>query len=672
MSTDLFLNGINGSTGKYLFHNTPEEISRVARGEKLDEKQAEKLEKVNTRSTQGSLGPKEGVNPSRLDETGWGVIFAHDVDPAIRDALGPLLEHRQQQAAYRKEKYYQEYTEDKAYRLGESTQEFLARHGASGVDAADPENMPYYLLIVGDPESIPYHVQYELDVQYAVGRIHFDTPQEYAQYAESVIKAEKEHSFLPRRATFFGVNNPDDRATELSAGHLVQPLVKELPQELSKLLKEQPQWVLDTLLEEQASKAQLAQLLNGEQPPALLFTASHGMGFDLGDPRQLRHQGALLCQDWPGPWNWDKPISEDHYFSADDVSENARLLGTMAFFFACYGAGTPRMDHFALQAYQKPEPIAPRSFVAPLPQKLLSHPKGGALAVIGHVERAWTYSFLWADSGEQTGTFKDTLKRLLRGYPIGAAMEYFNARHGALSVRLIQMLNNIKFGNTKITDTDVAGIWTANNDTGGYVIIGDPAVRLRVTEETSSERLRPVIEPVMITSQQTRRETLGPSEEPTRESSPKPEPSAESPETLLSEPSSETPATSESQEAEDFGISESLDRTKAKITSVLQKFSNKLVEAVQDVSSLDIQTFVSDDMDGVTYDFKTGTFTGSAKCRAWTHFDLDADTKSCVPKKKEGEIDEELLKIHTEMVKQARAHQTELIKMLFSLREMLK
>ena len=494
----LFFNGINGSTGDYLLPPlTEEQVSRIAQGEEFHPDDKEDIDLKN------GLGPDfvliEGVDPKNLAETGWGVIFAYNADPAIREALSELLEHRKKQVTQKKEKYYQEYIGVRGYRPGDSKKTFLARQGV-GPGPVDPDKMPYYLLIVGDPLTIPYRFQCQLDVQFAVGRIYFDTLQEYAQYAHSVVEAETSNLSLSPNATFFGVCNPGDAATNLSTQDLIQPLSEWV-------VEEHPNWDVKTILKEEATKARLGQLLGGSETPGLLFTASHGMGFPNGDPRQLPHQGALLCQDWPGREWGRKPIPEDFYFSGDDIGEQARLLGLIAFHFACYGAGCPQQDEFDGHSKflsQRPD-IAPYPFVARLPQKLLSHPKGGALAVIGHIDRAWGCSFSASDirgssaDKRQIAVFQSSVKRLLEGHPVGSALEYFDQRYAEISSDLSAELEDIKFGGIPNNQT-LASLWTSNNDARNYAIIGDPAVRLVVSDSKDASTDRPTIETVHLPS----------------------------------------------------------------------------------------------------------------------------------------------------------------------------
>jgi hypothetical protein len=469
VNTNLTFNGIDGSTGNYLLPPmSAHDIAALAQGHQLDPRLLNELKWKYQQSTESHYGTSEGINPKNLAETGWGVIFAYGADPAIREALGELLSHRKEQATQKKENYYKEYAGVDAYRPGESKQDFLARHGA-GPGPADPEKVPYYLLIVGAPETIPYRFQYQLDVQYGVGRIHFDTPQEYAQYAHSVVAAETTKASQLPHAVFFGVKTPDDPATNMSATQLVAPLA-------DLIKKDESAWNVETILGDGATKSRLLRLLGGIQSPALLFTASHGVGFQNGDPRQVQTQGALLCQDWPGPGN---ALSKDHYVAADDISGDAQLQGLIAMHFACFGLGTPQFDDFSRLSAGPPMPIAPHAFVAGLPRRLLGHPKGGALAVIGHVERAWSYSFAWPGAGSQIAVFESVIKRLMEGHPIGSATEYFNVRYAELSTDLSAALEDIKFG--KIADDEeLSGMWTANNDARNYCVLGDPAVRLGV------------------------------------------------------------------------------------------------------------------------------------------------------------------------------------------------
>lgn len=472
----LYFNGVNVSTGEYLTPPLPtEQVAQIARGESFAPEHLQELQRRNE-NKKDHYGVKEGVDAADLAQTGWGVIFAVDAEPALRDALRELLEHRKQQANQIRERY-REYS----YRPNESKNVFLARQGV-GPGAVDPDKVPYYLLIVGDPEKIPYNFQYQLDVAYAVGRIHFETMDEYAYYAQSVVRAEQENFARAKRAAFFGVANADDPSTQASADNLVKPLAE-------KMRTAQSAWTLDTFLTADAKKARLEGLLRDETP-AFLFTASHGAGFELGDPRQAKQQGALICQDWDGPVaSAGRPVPQTAYYAMDDVTSDAQLHGMIAFHFACFGAGTPRYDEFShlRQGLRERTQIAPTSFLARLPRKLLGHPKGGALAVIGHVDRAWGSSFLWNKSVEQLSTFESAVKQIMDGRPVGAAMEFFNSRYAELAANLSSELEEIKFGR-KTDPAELATLWTANNDARGYAIIGDPAVRLRVRENGNAAR----------------------------------------------------------------------------------------------------------------------------------------------------------------------------------------
>ncbi len=644
----LVFNGVNGATGRYdLPPKSASEIAAAARGVPINQQHLTDLRiRVDLDASQGRhYGLREGLDPKDLAQAGWGVIFPAGLDPtsltALKEAMRPLLDHRKEQAAQQKEHYFKECSGELGYRSGQSKGDFLKIHGR-GAGPADPDKLPYYLLIVGDPDTVPFSFQYQLDVQYAVGRIHFDDLEDYHRYALSVVEAEKRGWSLPRRAVFFGTANPDDQATQLSREHLIAPLGEYVRQQHTD-------WQTQIQTSDQAYKSDLAQLLDADRAPALLFSASHGMGFPMGDARQLPHQGALLCQDWPGPNVHQGPIPQDFYFSAEDLGSDANVLGMLAFFFACYGAGTPHLDDFYRREYVDRKPVAPKAFLAQLPKRMLSHSGGGALAVIGHVERAWGYSFLWDGVGQELVTFESALDRLLAGHPVGSALEYFNSRYAELASDLTTELDETseEFQNV----VKIAGLWTASNDARNTLILGDPAVRLSAGEQVSADGEREAL--VDLINRSVEQADAVPPEPPA--SSPQPEPAAPG---GVAEPA--TPVGSPA--GVDYGLIDNFRNAQAKMGDALGEFVEKLGgflgKALDEATSLDIATYVSEEMDDVK--FSGGTFSG-AKLRALTRIEIDGDTLICVPEE-DGELDTELWGIHMDMVRQAQESRAELLK----------
>jgi hypothetical protein len=470
----LYFNGVNVATGDYATQPlTLVEISRIVReGRKVPEEHQRDL-KRKVDNAAPSFAPLPGVTIGDLAQTGWGVIFAQGADPAVKEALAPLLKLREKQA----KQYFRVLDGVEAYRTGESKNDFLIRMPHSvggglgvGPGPVNPKRLPYYLLIVGDPQAVPYRFQYELDVDFAVGRLSFQTPQEYADYANAVVEAESGPP-VPRKVVFFGTKNRNDLATSLSAAHLIEPLSRQF-------VEDSPAWASETIVGANATKAKLSEVLGGERTPSLLFTATHGAVLPCDDPDQVRHQGALICQDWPGPILGRGRVPEKHFFSRDDLSSSAKVKGLLAFCFACYGAGTPQLDNFG-HADGIRNQLAPHDLVSALPRRLLGL---GALAVVGHIDRAFTYSFQWPRAGEQLDVYHSTLAQLLAGFPVGAALEMLTLFYASIATTLNNELEDLRFGGAP-NYADLAWLWTANNDARNFIVLGDPAVRLNVSPE---------------------------------------------------------------------------------------------------------------------------------------------------------------------------------------------
>jgi len=130
--------------------------------------------------------------------------------------------------------------------------------------------------------------------------------------------------------------------------------------------------------------------------------------------------------------------------------------------------------------------------LAALPQALLKNPNG-PLAFIGHVDLAWTYSFMDLGSGSapRPARFMRLMRALSKRDRVGVAMRelsrYFEQTNTELTTLSDEQAQATALGLDYEVDLARQGhLWMLRQDLAGYIALGDPAVRLATADPAAT------------------------------------------------------------------------------------------------------------------------------------------------------------------------------------------
>jgi len=400
-------------------------------------------------------------------EVGWSFLVAHN-DPQRADIeriLRPL-------AAYRG-------MPDPAVPLvfgGEQGGEWL-QEAYFGLPL-DGKPVPQYVLMVGEPSYLPFKLQSVLGTVANVGRVSFGLD-ELEQYVQKILRIENSpEPAVQRQVILFGPDEDGESdPTYFSRKYMVEPLRDHVRDKLG--------FEVTSLIGADATKESLVRILR-EANPALVYTASHGLAASARNRTiQLRYNGAICCRT-------DSGRIMDALFSADDVPADEPFLEGCVFFqFACFGYGTPAESDYSHWLRGIPTQYAPGDFLAALPRRLLAHPRG-PIAYIGHLDTAFLHGFVdprdphapqrW-DTRIQP--YVHAVNQLLSVQPSGLAMEHMVKRLNVANQLLIIYYDRQRRGALDVNADSTRILidnWIFRSDAQNYMILGDPAARLRIPD----------------------------------------------------------------------------------------------------------------------------------------------------------------------------------------------
>lgn len=342
---------------------------------------------------------------------------------------------------------------------------------------------PRYLLLLGDLHELSLELQAELSTDAFVGRLAFAADADYTAYVDKVLRWERAPARETQARMLFYTSRDGTSATELGHRALVLPSAAacrerqedaDFPRAHVLALGDEGAVPLETLLAHASDTG-----------PGVLFTLAHGRGrppSGWARPEdRLAHQGELKLPD-------------GRFLGAEALASRPFVPGGIWFSFACFGVGTPARSSYAhwLRTLPESDPNARRGleslpqegeapFIAAPPRAALANPEG-PLAVMGHVDLAWSHSF--SDRGRGTPSrFIELLEQLARGSRAGVAlhslMQVLNETSSELTSLYNQETQELARGRPSSIDlVERARLWILRQDLANYLLLGDPAVRL--------------------------------------------------------------------------------------------------------------------------------------------------------------------------------------------------
>lgn len=428
-----------------------------------------------------------GADPNDLPAQRWGVVAPiGEAGDRMLVAVQALVQHRRAQQG----------AAPKIYRVRPDMDVVASirwRNDVYRAEGVPEDERPRYLMLLGDLHEVSIELQHVLAGGAFVGRLQCEDLGGLRRYAEKVVAAELAEAAACGRAIYYSAEDGTP-AVALGYERLIEPCVQQ-----TREWSHTGRLAVSSVREVPHCDGQSVELMReaAAAGPAVMLSLSHGLGAPPRGWRTLKdqreRQGALFLG------------TEE--LGASEVREATFLPGGVWMSVACFSAGTPSASAFApwlstlaaggqggaSEVLRNLPREGERPFVAALPQAALANPHG-PLAVIGHIDLAWTFGFVDAQRlNSRASRVFSTLRTLLEGGRAGVALDalmrtYRDTNDDLTSSHQRQRAAAARELPDPEDPRQLGRLWMQRNDLRGYVLLGDPAARLAVQPRQAANR----------------------------------------------------------------------------------------------------------------------------------------------------------------------------------------